>query len=500
MSRRIRILGIAMVACFAVLFLQLNNLQVLKAHEYASNPNNPQVIAQEYTQPRGTIVSADGQILAQSVPSNTKGYRYVRQYPPQWAALFSHVVGVFSYDYAPKGGFGVEGTYDKYLVAHNAPVKTLGDLLTTRTVTDTVTLTISTQMQQAAANALAASGSPVGAVVALNPSTGAVLALYSNPNYDPNPLAAPDGKTEAAAWKGYTSRGAQGFDQLTALSYERAFPPGSTFKTITTSAAYDHAPQLVGKYYPVLGCTKLPQSDKQLCNFHGGTCGGNIAVMLPPSCDTGYALLGIDIGGDNLYAEATSFGFDSRPPIDLPTTPYSVSNFPTPAQLAPGMLGTPGVAYSAIGQQDVQANALQMAMVAAGIADNGVIMTPHVMAQVRDSQGNLVTRYKPAAWRTATSQQTAQAVNHLMTEVAQFGTAAGIFPAPENVAAKTGTAETNNGASTTDWMIAFAPANAPKVAVAVVVPDEPGGVSDQTGAAVAGPIVRAIIAAALAQP
>jgi peptidoglycan glycosyltransferase len=498
MSRRIRILGLAMVLCFVILFLQLNNLQVLRAHTYASKPTNPQVIAQEYSQPRGVIESADGQVLAQSVPG-PKGtaYKYVRQYPEQWAQLFSHIVGFFSYNYAPKGGFGVEGADDKYLVAHNSPVKSLGDLLTTRTVTDTVTLTLSTAMQQAAAQAL---GGKFGAVVALDPTTGAVDALYSNPTYDPNPLASPDSKTELAAWQQVNAPSLGGVAPLTPLAYGRAYPPGSTFKTITTAAAYDHAPQFVGKYYPVLGCTKLPQSDKQLCNFHGGTCGGTIATMLPPSCDTGFALLGIDVGGQNLYDEATSFGFDQIPPIDLPTTIYSMSNFPTPAQLGPSQLGTPGVAYSAIGQQDVQANALQMAMVASAIANNGVLMTPHVLYQVRDSQGNLVTRYKPTPWKQATSQQTAQTVNHLMTEVAQFGTASGIFPGNENVAAKTGTAETNNGASTTDWMIAFAPADHPKVAVAVVIPNEPGGVSDATGAAVAGPIVANVIAAALAQP
>lgn len=495
MATRIRILGMAMVLCFVVLFLQLNNLQVVKAHQYASDPANPAVIAQEYDQPRGIIQSADGQILAQSVagPSGSR-YKFVRQYPPQWAVLFSHIVGFFSYDYAPKGGYGVEGTYDKYLVAHNAPVKSLGDLLTTRTVTDTVTLTMTTALQQAAASALAGR---LGAVAVLDPKTGAVMALYSNPTYDPNPLAAPDSTTEINAWTSDVAPGSTGIAPLTSVAYQRAYPPGSTFKTITTAAAYDHAPQLINRVYPVRSCTSLPDTNKQLCNFHGGSCGGDIQEMLPPSCDTGYALLGLDVGGTNLYEEAASFGFDSVPPIDLPTSSLNAeSNFPTPDQFAQNQ---PGVAYSAIGQQNVQANVLQMAMVASAFANGGVIMTPHVMAEIRDSQGNLVTSYKPSAWHQATSPATASAVLALMTKVAQYGTAAGIFPASEDVAAKTGTAQTNNGASTTDWMIAFAPANNPKVAVAVVVPGQPGGVSDTTGAAVAGPIVRTMIAAALAQ-
>ncbi|HLX89627.1 MAG TPA: penicillin-binding transpeptidase domain-containing protein, partial [Acidimicrobiales bacterium] len=323
MARRIRIMGLVMVLCFFVLFLQLNNLQVLRAHTYATDPHNPQAKSQQFDQPRGIIESADGQILAQSIPA-PKGsfYRYVRQYPEQWATLFSHIVGFFSFYQAPDGGYGVEGTYNKYLVSHNSPIKNLGDLLTTRTVTDTVTLTVSTAMQQAAAAAL---GNKTGAVVALDPTTGAVLAMYSNPTYDPNPLASPISATVAAQWQLINTKDASGFPPLTSLVYGSAFPPGSTFKTITTSAAYDHTPQFVNKFYPYRSCTSLPFTNKSLCNFHGGTCGGTIAQMLPPSCDTGYALLGLDVGGQNLYDEASSFGFDVRPPIDLPTNVYSES-------------------------------------------------------------------------------------------------------------------------------------------------------------------------------
>jgi peptidoglycan glycosyltransferase len=160
----------------------------------------------------------------------------------------------------------------------------------------------------------------------------------------------------------------------------------------------------------------------------------------------------------------------------------------------------PSQAYSAIGQDNVNATALQMGLVAAAFANQGVIMTPHLMAQIRDSQGNLVTVYQPKPWLTATSPLTSAAVTTLMQGVVTHGTASGVgFPASWDVAAKTGTAETtaaNGAALTNDWMIAFAPANDPKVAVAVVVPNQP---ADQTGASTSGPPMKAILGAALAE-
>jgi peptidoglycan glycosyltransferase len=172
-----------------------------------------------------------------------------------------------------------------------------------------------------------------------------------------------------------------------------------------------------------------------------------------------------------------------------------VSNFPTVAQLANN---APSQAYSAFGQQDVTATALQMALVAAGIGNQGVIMTPHLMGQIRDSQGNLVESYAPKPWLTATNPVTASAVTSLMQGVVTQGTATQVgFPAAWNVAAKTGTAETGpNATLTNDWMIAFAPANNPKVAVAVVVPNQPG---NDTGASVSGPPMKTILGDALAQ-
>jgi penicillin-binding protein A len=497
-ARRIGWLGVAMMLCFGVLFLQLNNIQVAKAKKYATNPANPRIQASLYTQPRGVIEASDGTTLAESVlaPKGSGFYKYQRVYPAPTARLFSQITG---YDSIIFGQTGVEASYNNYLVAHNKPVKTLSDLLTTRTVTDTVTLTVDPKMQAAAQAAL---GGKTGAVVVINPSNGAMEAMYSNPTFDPNPLASLSAKTErlGAFYLNQPVSGVPGLTVGASLAYQDAgFAPGSTFKTVTTAAAYDRAPQLIKKSYPQEACipagTFGGQTTKQLCNFGDSVCGGTIAVMLPESCDTGYARLGVDVGGLNMYEEASGFGFNKQPPIDLPQNRFQVSNF-SPARVAHDEQIL--LAYDSIGQQDVQTSPLQMALVASGIADHGVIMSPHVMYEINDSQGNLAAHYSPKPWLTATSPKTAAAVTKLMQQVAISGTAKGVFPASEDVAAKTGTAQAENETAINAWMIAFAPASAPKVAVAVMIPNIPNAESPNgTGAQIAGPVMQQVIAAAL---
>jgi peptidoglycan glycosyltransferase len=494
MARRIRWLGVGMLVCFFILFLQLNNIQVVKAHQYATDPNNPTVRA-ESQQTRGVIQSADGQVLAKSVLS-PKGStnKYERKYPPQWATLFSGVVGVDSLNY---GDYGVEATYNNYLEAHNKPVTSIRDLLTTGApVTDTVTLTISTTLQAAARAAL---GGRDGAIVALDPQTGAVLAMYANPTFDPNELASLNPKTELFAWDLDNAPDPEGFAPLTSMAYQDSyFPPGSTFKTVTSAAAYDKAPQLVNTPMPSFGPIPVGYFKGQtvpLANDDHSACGGTIAEMLPPSCDTGFAILGSKIGAAAMTAEADSFGFNQQPPIDLPHDPGEISAFLQPSCYLNAQVY---LAYSSIGQKCTTASPLQMAMVASAFADNGVIMTPHVMDQIRDSDGNLVTQYQPTPWKQATSSTTAQAVSQLMQQVvkAPDGTAAGVgFPTQDDVAAKTGTAQAGFGnTSVNGWMIAFAPASHPTVAIAVVVPHT---ALNLVGAQVAGPIMKAMIEAAL---
>jgi peptidoglycan glycosyltransferase len=306
--------------------------------------------------------------------------------------------------------------------------------------------------------------------------------------------------TEKAAWAQDITNNQYRYAPLTSLAYQNNFFPGSTFKVLTTAATYDHAPPLVNTPMPYFNCIAPHYFHGQttpLCNFGSFGCGGTIAQMLPPSCDTGYAILGTKVGAASMTAEADAFGFNQQPLLDLPLPPQPVSQF-----LQPGCYQNAQIflAFSSIGQFCTKASPLEMALVAAGIANGGVVMAPHVMSEIRDQENTLVKRYAPTPWLKATTPQTANAVRDLMVKVVQGGTASGVgFPFQEHVAAKTGTAQTGTAGNglTDDWMIAFAPADAPKVAVAVVLPHQP---RDETGAQIAGPVMKAVLQAALAGP
>ena len=213
--------------------------------------------------------------------------------------------------------------------------------------------------------------------------------------------------------------------------------------------------------------------------------------MLPFSCDPGYAELGVQLGVPIMTRQSELFGYNSVPGIDLPGTSESV--FPTLTPNSQAFLG-----QSSIGQYNVQTTALQNAMVAAGIANKGVLMTPHLMSSIHDSQGSLVQTYTPKPESTVASAQTAQQVTSLMEGVIASGTASGVgFPSYLCAAVKTGTAQTNPTTGLTDtWMIGFAPANNPQIAVAVVVPQQS---NSSDGASVAGPIMKAVMEAAVPQ-
>jgi len=492
MGKRIRIMAMVMMLLFGAVLVQAANVQFRQAARLAADPKNPRNIEARLSLGRGDILAGDGSVLAHSVKTPSGVYKYQRQYP--MGSLMGQITGFDSPIY---GRFGIEAQYNSLLSAHPQPARSLSQILSPTTSTDSVALTILPSLQNLAAQQLAGRN---GAVVVLNPANGAVLAMYANPAYDPTPLAAPSTKAERDAWAAYQVKNAAGYAPLVALTYQRSFPPGSTFKVVTSSAAYDYRPELATKYYPDASSIALPNTNLRLQNYGGGTCGGTVAIMLPPSCDTGFAELGMDLGADTMWRQATSFGYDARPPLDLPGV--AASNFPTPASLKNN---DAFLAYDAIGQHDVTATALQNAMVAAAIANNGIIMTPHLLREVRDKEGNLVQRYLPLKWLTATTPQTAAQVSTLMQQVVTEGTAAGVgFSATDQVAAKTGTAQTAAGAvntSTDDWMIAFAPASHPTVAIAVILPDQ---TLSATGAEVAGPVMKCMVegslAAALGKP
>jgi peptidoglycan glycosyltransferase len=499
MGRRIRWLGVIMVVCLGLVVAQLVNIQLVKAKQLQTSANNPQVAAQKYSNPRGSILAADGTVLAQSVrtPAGTNQsqypYSYVRQYPQ--GPLFAGITGYDSALYY--GTAGIEQQYDSFLGPHEQPPRTLSQLIFRQsqpTITDNVTLTVQPKLQQAAWSALTTlppGANKDGAVVVIQPSTGNILAMVSNPTFDPNPLVSTSLQAEQLAYLSYTDKDHEGFQFLQPIATGYAFPPGSTMKVVTSTAAYNLKPSLAGFNYPVQQCQTFSDAPGyRLCD-QSGPCGGTMTQMLPFSCDPGYAELGVQLGVPIMTKQAELFGYNSVPGIDLPNVSKSI--YPDLPDNSQSHLG-----QTAIGQYNVQTTALQNAMVAAGIANKGVLMTPHLMSSIKDSLGSLVQTYTPKVASTVATAQAAQQVTSLMEGVALTGTAAGVgFPSYLCAAVKTGTAQTDPTTGLTDtWMIGLAPANNPQVAVAVVVPKQ---ANSSDGASVAGPIMRSVLQAAVPQ-
>src|ERR1035441_6078483 len=297
MEKRIRRLGVFMLLCFAALFVQINNIQFLKANSLATNPQNPRVIATELNQTRGSILSSDGVTLASSVLAPpTSVYKYQRTYNPNTAVLFSQIVGFDSLNY---GNFnGVEAEYNSFLTSHTKPATSLRDLLTNRTVMDNVTLTINSNLQREVAQAVdsGAPGVNGAAAVVLGPTTGAIEAMYSNPVFDPNPLVSTDLATEKAYW---TAELPLPGNPLRAGAYNQIYPPGSSFKVVTTSAVLQGRPDLAAMPYPVVSSIPLPDTGtppQRLTNYQSELCGGTLEEIVIKSCDADFATVGQMLG------------------------------------------------------------------------------------------------------------------------------------------------------------------------------------------------------------
>jgi penicillin-binding protein A len=493
-----------MVLCFGVVAAQLVNVQYVKAPELQASPGNPRNRATIADNLRGAIYADDGTtVLANSVRATGGTYDYTRTYPG--GSLYSQVVG---FDSTYEGTAGVEYQYNSYLAVHRHPAQNLSQALglsLAPQTTDSVILTIDPKLQAAAQNALRGipGGNTDAAVVAIAPRTGAVLVDYSTPNFDPGPLEAPNTVAgtedqERAAHAYFKTKDHEGFYPGLPLATGETFFPGSTFKVVTSAAVYNLDPSLTGFSFPRAGSTTFPNSDKVMTNDGGEICGGTMAEdMFATSCDPGYGQLGVSLTAPTLIEQAHLFGYNSRPPIDLPSAWVATPSVPAASGLTPP--NQEELADTAIGQLNDQASALSNAMVTAAIADDGTIMTPHVMAKIIDSEGSVVSTYRPTVWRQAVSPATAAQVTALMQSVVTdpAGTAADVgFPAGLDVAVKTGTAQTGNSqANTDDWMVGFAPASDPQIAVAVVVPLQH---QRDNGAGVAGPIMKAMLEAGVA--
>jgi peptidoglycan glycosyltransferase len=475
-----------MMILFALVVGQSAWVQFFHSSALDKSPLNPRNNSSNAQYQRGEIMAANGTVLAESVPTSSSANPWRRIYPE--GQLFSGVVGFTS---TIQGDWALEAQYNSDLVAHSQPPQSFEQLLAPTQAADSVTLTLEPALQKVVQEQLAGRD---GSVVAIDPSTGAILALYSNPTFNPTPFTSTSTKVQRAAWIKDNKKDAEGYPPLGLVATQQTIFPGSTFKVITTAGIVKYKPSLLNMDYPLMTSTTLPDTTSVLHNDGGALCGGTVAEMLPESCDPGYALLGLALGAQDLTATANDFGYNEIPPLDLPGVVASF--FPKESALA---ANPPFLAYSAIGQEDVSSTALENALVAAGIADGGKIMTPHLMSSITGPDGAIIQRYKDSVWKDPLTKSQAAQIVPLMHAVVTSGTAYTVgFLAQDDVAAKTGTAQVGSILTndTDDWMIAFAPASDPTIAVAVSVPFQS---YSATGAKIAGPIMKCAIEAALAE-
>jgi peptidoglycan glycosyltransferase len=484
MTRQIRLLGLGLMACFLVLFVQLNRLTVFQAAELNANPVNTRAILRDFSRPRGSVVTADGVVIARTVPSNDQ-FKLQRQYPE--GALFAQVTGFYSFTL---GSSGVEKTYNDELAGRTLDLsfRDLRDLFVIKDHVGDLTLSVRADLQRIATEQL---GAREGSVVALDPRTGEILALVSYPSYDPNLLADHDTKTAASIQ--LLLDDAANKPRL-ARTYQERYFPGSTFKVVTATAGITKGGVTTDSpVYPRSTGYLAPDTNRPLQNFGGQACGGALFEALRASCNTAFAQMGVETGPEAMIATAEAFGFNNDVPIDL--TAPAKSNFPTDFER-----NLAALAQSAVGQFEVSATPLQMAMVAGAVANSdGNVMVPHVLHDVRDSDGNVVDTYKPSVWTRAMDSATAALMRSALRGVVESGTATGLAVPGFDVGGKTGTAQLGTDpARSHAWIIGFAgpPGGEPTIAVAVIVEGQPGA-SEQTGGRVAAPIARAVLAAYL---
>ncbi|BBX67366.1 D,D-transpeptidase PbpA [Mycolicibacterium psychrotolerans] len=487
MNTSLRRISVMIMALIVLLLANATLTQVFTADGLRSDPRNQRVLLDEYSRQRGQI-SAGGQLLAYSVSTDGR-FRFLRVYPNPLA--YAPVTGFYSLSYSSTG---LERAEDTVLNGSDQRLfgRRLADFFTGRDPRGgNVATTIRPEVQQAAWDAMdkGCNGPCKGAVVALEPSTGKILAMVSAPSYDPNLLATHDVAEQSQAWQRLRD---DPDSPLLNRAISETYPPGSTFKVLTTAAALQSGatPDTQLTASPQIA---LPDSTATLENFGGSSCGGGPTASLQyafaHSCNTAFVQLGINTGADPLRTVAQGFGVDVPPPA-IPLQVADSTLGPIPDAAALGM--------TSIGQKDVALTPLQNAMVAATVANKGITMQPYLVDSLKGPDLANIATTVPTEERRAVPEKVADTLTDLMVAAEQVTQQKGAI-AGVQIASKTGTAEHGTDPRNTPphaWYIAFAPAQAPKVAVAVLV-ENGGNRLEATGGALAAPIGRATIAAAL---
>ena len=462
-----RVTFVAMLMSLALL-INVSASYLFRQESLNANPQNRRVTDAQFAQDRGPIMVGNT-AMAETVASKDQ-FKFQRGYPQ--GELYASVTGYFSYNF---GSSELESTYGSQLSGNDDSlfVNRLIDLATGATPRGaSVQTTLDARAQKAAAESL---GKLKGAVVALNPSTGAILALVTSPTFDPNDLATHD---LAAARKSWEALNSDKNKPMANRAVREIYPPGSTFKVIVSAAALES-----GDYEPdtVIDTSsyRLPGTSTTLAS----NCGESqtLARALALSCNAGFARLGVKLGADALRDQAEKFGFGTKPLSDIPSV---ASRFPEE-------LDAPQTGLSSIGGYEVAATPLQMAMVAAAVRNDGIVMQPYLVDSVRSADLQVLSQTRPSQLRLATSSANAAKLRQMMIGVVENGTGWRAKIDGVTVGGKTGTANSDNKRTPYAWFISFA--DDPNVAVCVFVQDAEMPNTDVAGGRVAAPIAKAVI-------
>lgn len=484
MNRPLRRVSIAALILFGLLVANANYVQVFEGDNLRTDSGNTRVLLDEYERQRGAIV-VDGKSIAESRPTNDK-LKYLRTYP--FKAAYAPATGFYSLIY---GATGIEQTDNDLLTGSDNRLFTrrLSDLLTGRDPRGgNVVLTLKRQAQEIAYKELAGRR---GAVVALDPRTGAILAMVSSPSYDPTLLSSHD---PTAIRDNYDKLTSDVDAPMLDRAINQAYPPGSTFKVIISAAALQNGrtPDTV------LDCPhrlRLPQSTKELKNFGDETCGADRVPLITAftnSFNTAFAKLGMELGESTVRRQAEAFGISDKG-FSMPLDVSGSSVGPITDQAA--------LAQSSIGQRDVKLTPLQGAMIAGAVANRGLLMKPYLVKELQAPDLSVLDVTKPEALNPDQPQaipaEVAGQLTTMMTSVVNNGTGKKAQIENVQVAGKTGTAENAPGKQPHAWFIGFAPADNPTVAVAVVIENAGNENSEATGGEASAPIARDVIKAIL---
>ncbi|MBB5154273.1 peptidoglycan D,D-transpeptidase FtsI family protein [Saccharopolyspora phatthalungensis] len=480
MNKPLRRVALAMMVMVVLLMGNATYVQVIQADELREHPLNKRTMYEEFARERGQII-AGGQSLASSVPNNHDRYKYLRTYPN--GPLYAPVTGFYSFFY---GSNGIERAQDKILngTDDSMAFDRLSDMITGKAPRGgSVELTINPAMQQVAYDQLTSKGFQ-GSVVALNPSTGEILSMVNAPSYDPNPLAAVDNNAVAEQWNKLNNDPHQ---PMANRAVSEIYPPGSTFKLITAAAALESGYTPSSKVQDAPFIT-LPNSRTPLPNYGGKQCAGNtLTDALAHSCNTAFAEIAGKLGVDKMRQTAAAFGFGQDLQIPMTVAKSDLGAMSDAASLY----------QSGIGQRDVRVTPMQNAMMAAAIANGGKLMKPQLVKATRAPDMAELDTFRPEEMNQAVSPEIAQMIRDMMIQSEKNTKGEGKISGVE-IASKTGTAQHGDVKDQPHgWYVAFAPAEHPTIAVAVIVENGGDEGAEATGGSIAAPIGRAVIRAGL---